>query len=83
MHDHDNSNTVRKSQVSGYGLRNIDSRIKSLLKMKHQLRDSQLQPTTVASGGTEMLDLPDDCLYLIMSYLTSPRDVLNLGQTNS
>ena len=74
--------TVRKTQVTGYALRNTDSKIKSLLKMKHQLQDSQLRPAVTMGGATQLLDLPDDCLYLITSYLTNPKDVLNLGETN-
>lgn len=76
--------TVRKTQVTGYGLRNIDSKMKSLLKMKRQLQESQLELTTTSvEGSIQMLDLPDDCLYLIISYLSNPKDVLNLGETNS
>lgn len=70
---------MRKTQFSGFGLRNIDSKIKSLLKMKQQLQESPVEPTRAT---TQLLDLPDDCLYLILSFLSSPKDVLNLGVTN-
>ncbi len=79
--------TVRRAQFTGYGVRNVDSKIKSLLKMKQQLRESQLQLHTMSSeasscGATEMLHLPDDCLLHVVSYLYDPRDVLSVGLTN-
>lgn len=76
--------TVRRAQHSGYGIRNIDSKIKSLLKMKHQIWESRLQlhADVDVGGATDMLDLPDDCLHYIVSFLIAPRDVLNLGLTS-
>ena len=65
--------------MTGYGVRSVDNKIKSLLKMKRQLQDPQLQPGV---GGMELMQLPDDCLYLIISHLPEPRDLLNLGLAN-
>ena len=75
--------SVRRAQLSGFSLHN---KIKSLLKMKQLLRESQLESYVRFKGeiltNTEFLHLPDDCLQHIISYLSNPRDVLNLGQTN-
>ena len=69
--------SVRHAQHTVYGIRNIDSKIKSLLKMKREVRESQLQHDV--GGATRLLDLPDECLLHITSFLCTPQDVLNLG----
>lgn len=82
---------VRHTQHSGYGLRHIDSKIKSLLKMKREVQESRMSQTCVDVGrtvggavgvATQLLDLPDDCLHHIISFLYMPWDVLNLGLTD-
>lgn len=62
-----------------YGIRSIDSKIKSLLKMKREVQE--IRPHSDVGGATRILDLPDDCLLHIVSFLCMPLDVLNLGQT--
>jgi hypothetical protein len=46
--------------------------------MKREVQESRLEVAS-ACGTTQMLDLPDDCLHHILSFLSSPSDVLNLG----
>ena len=69
--------------MMGFGVRSIDSKIKSLLKTKKQLQEQMLEhPCPVKPGDMEFTKLPTDCLRLIVSHLSHPRDVLNLGQAD-
>lgn len=70
--------TERRTQYSVFGVRKIDGKIKSLLKMKCHLQEAQMR---AGIGNTRLLHLPDDCLHLIISHLHNPRDTLNLGMT--
>lgn len=73
--------------MMGFALRSTDSKIKSLLKTRKQLQEQMLvQPggggPSTAEGGMEFTKLPNDCIRLIVSHLSHPRDVLNLGQAD-
>lgn len=76
--------------MSGFAIRNVDSKIKSLLKMKQKLQDFEkglegspsVEGSPSGQSALQLLHLPDDCLHHIISFLTHPKDVLNLGQTN-
>lgn len=50
--------------------------------MKRQVQEAELQAVgETVDVATEILDLPDECLCYITSFLTAPMDVLNLGLT--
>ena len=74
MHTH----TGRRHQFTGVAVRGTDTKIKSLLKMKRQLIELLNKPY---GGPGDLCKLPDDCLRHIISHLSDPKDVLNLGQT--
>ena len=57
--------------------------LKSLLKNKKQLQEQMLEyPCLLKPGDMEFTKLPTDCLRLVVSHLSHPRDVLNLGQAD-
>ena len=67
----------------GFAVRNTDSKIKSLLKTKKQLQEQMLElPSPSKAGDMEFTKLPTDCIRLILSHLSHPRDVLNVGQAD-
>lgn len=67
----------------GFAVRSTDSKIKSLLKTKKQLQEQMLElPTLFSAGDMEFTKLPTDCIRLILSHLSHPRDVLNVGQAD-
>ena len=67
----------------GFAVRSTDSKIKSLLKTKKQLPEQMLKLISPSSAGDmEFTKLPTDCLRLIVSHLSHPRDVVNVGQTD-
>ena len=69
--------------MMGFALRSTDSKIKSLLKAKKQLQEQMLElPCPYTAGEMEFTKLPTDCIRLIISHLSHPRDVLNLGQAD-
>lgn len=73
----------RRQQMTGFGVRSIDSKIKSLLIIKKQLQEGVLEhPCPITAGDMEFTKLPTDCVRLIVSHLSHPRDVLNLGQAD-
>ena len=74
----------RKQQFSVFATRNIDSKIKALLKSKKQLQQSLLQ-CSVPSAHSSLCDLSSltsDCLREVVRHLADPRDVLSFGLTN-
>ncbi len=73
---------VRQNQFSSFGVRNVDSKIKSVLKMKRQLQSSLNEDNRQNILQLELDDLPVDCIQHIATYLTHPKDLLNLGATN-
>jgi len=72
------THTGRRHQFTGVAVRGTDTKIKSLLKMKRQLIELLNKPY---GGPGDLCKLPDDCLRHIISHLSDPKDVLNLGQT--
>jgi len=68
----------RRHQFAGIAVRGTDTKIKSLLKMKRQLIELLNKPY---GGPGDLCKLPDDCLRHIISHLSDPKDVLNLGRT--
>ena len=67
----------------GFAVRSTDSKIKSLLKTKKQLQEQMLVcPGHSSDRSMEFTKLPTDCIRSIVSRLSHPRDVLNLGQTD-
>ncbi|XP_064383055.1 F-box only protein 32-like isoform X2 [Halichondria panicea] len=73
---------LRQNQFSSFGVRNVDSKIKSVLKMKRQLQSSLNEDNRQNILQLELDDLPVDCIQHIATYLTHPKDLLNLGATN-
>ena len=63
--------------VTGFSISRLDSKIKTLIGYRAQLI-GELQ--IVRSEDLPLL--PDDCWRHILSFLTQPRDVLNLGSVN-
>ena len=73
----------RRQHMMGFAVRSTDSKIKSLLKMKKQLQEQMLVcPCPYGDSNMEFTKLPTDCMRLIVSHLSHPRDVLNLGQAD-
>ena len=68
----------RSKTITGFATSRLDSKIKTLLSHRTQLVGG-LHKTS--SSGTPP-HLPDDCWRHILSYLTDPRDVLNLASVN-
>ena len=67
----------------GFAVRSTDAKIKSLLKTKKQLQEQMLEHCGPSmAGDMEFTKLPTDCVRLIVSQLSHPRDVLNLGQAD-
>lgn len=67
----------------GFALRSTDSKIKSLLRTRKQLQEQMLvHPCRVSESEMEFSKLPTDCVRMIASHLSHPRDVLNLGQAD-
>ncbi|XP_064383008.1 F-box only protein 32-like isoform X2 [Halichondria panicea] len=75
---------LQKEQFTSYSVRNIDTKIRTLLTMKEQLNEhlASLKDQTSSTAQLELDDLPVDCIQHIAKYLTHPRDLLNLGATN-
>jgi F-box protein 25/32 len=67
----------RCKMVTGFSISRLDSKLKTLIGYRAQLI-GELQ--TVRSEDLPLL--PDDCWRHILSFLTQPRDVLNLGSVN-
>ena len=66
-----------------YWVNVIDTRLKSLSKLKRQLKVCLCKPYVHPKGTLKLLDLPDDCLRKVVSYLSQPQDVLNFGLANT
>ena len=79
LHKHKHAHSGRKRQFTGLAIRNTDTKIKALLKMKRQLTEVLHQSY---GGYGNISELPDDCLRHIISFLSHPKDVLNFGQAS-
>lgn len=63
--------------MTGFSISRLDTKVKTLINYRAQLIGELHR-----ADGETLPQLPDDCWRHVITYLTDPRDVLNLRSVN-